>query len=213
MNFLDPNILDYALKFTTPPSEILQELNRETNYKVLMPRMMSSPLMGSFLSFISNIIKPKYILEIGTYTGYSAICLAEGLIQNGELHTIEINEELSDFSLKYFKKANLDQKIKLHNGNAIEIIPTLNMKFDLIFIDADKKNYCHYYELALSKIKKGGYILIDNVLWNGKVLKKAKEKDFETKEIQKLNKHIQSDERVRNMLIPLRDGVMVCQVL
>tara|TARA_B100000073_G_C23300692_1_gene398508 strand:- start:27 stop:536 length:510 start_codon:yes stop_codon:yes gene_type:complete len=169
--------------------------------------------MGSFLTMISTIIQPKYILEIGTYTGYSAICLSKGLIKDGELHTIEINAELEDFANKYFQKAKIENKIKQHIGHALEIIPKINLSFDLIFIDADKKNYCKYYELAIQKLKKGGVILIDNVLWSGKVLEKIKKNDHETQAIIKLNQMIANDTRVNNMLLPLRDGVMICKLL
>ena len=213
MDFLSESILNYSRKFSSPQNKILKELERETQYKILMPRMMSGHLMGSFLQFISKMIEPTYILEIGTYTGYSAICLASGLQKDGELHTIEINEELEDFASKYFKKAKLDKKIKMHIGDAKDIIPNLNQTFNIIFIDLDKKNYCLYYEIALTKIKKGGYIIIDNVLWSGKVLEKAKTNDIETKEIQKLNQKIEEDDRVENLLLPLRDGVMICKVL
>ena len=213
MDFLPEPILNYSRKFSSPQNKVLKELERETQYKILMPRMISGHLMGSFLQLISTIIKPKYILEIGTYTGYSAICLASGLQKDGELHTIEINEELEDFASKYFKKAKLDNKIKMHIGDAKDITPNLTQTFDIIFIDADKKNYCLYYEIALTKIKKGGYIIIDNVLWSGKVLEKAKTNDIETKEIQKLNQKIEDDDRVENLLLPLRDGVMICKVL
>ena len=213
MDFLSESILNYSRKFSSPPNKVLKELERETQYKVLMPRMMSGHLMGSFLQFISKMIEPTYILEIGTYTGYSAICLASGLQKDGELHTIEINEELEDFASKHFKKAKLDNKIKMHIGDAKDITPNLTHTFDIIFIDADKKNYCLYYEIALKKIKEGGYIIIDNVLWSGKVLEKAKTNDIETKEIQKLNQKIEQDDRVENILLPLRDGVMICKVL
>ena len=213
MDFLHEGILNYAQNFTSKPNKILQELARETKYKVLMPRMMSSQLMGSFLTMISTMIKPKYILEIGTYTGYSAICLSKGLIKDGELHTIELNAELEDFANKYFQKAKIENKIKQHIGHALEIIPTINLSFDLIFIDADKKNYCKYYELAIQKLNKGGVILIDNVLWSGKVLEEIKKNDHETQAIKKLNQMITNDTRVNNMLLPLRDGVMICKLL
>ena len=213
MNFISNDIINYAQKFTKKQEKILADLERETHYKILMPRMISGHLMGTFLQLISNMTNPKNILEIGTYTGYSAICLASGLQKNGKLHTIEINPELKDISTKYFKKANLDKKIELHIGDAKHIIPTLNMSFDLIFIDADKKNYLHYYELALKKANKGGYILIDNVLWSGKVLHPAKKNDIETLEIQKLNQKIQNDNKVENMLLPIRDGLMICKIL
>ena len=213
MDFLNQDILDYAQKFSSQPSKILKALDRETQYKVLMPRMISDQLMGSFLQLISSMVRPKYILEIGTYTGYSAICLAKGLQKNGQLHTIEINPELEDLACKYFKKMQLENQITLHIGNAINIIPKIGYLFDIIFIDADKKNYCHYYELAIKKLNKGGFILIDNVLWSGKVLKKPKKNDIETQEIKKLNQKILDDDRVENMILPLRDGIMICKLL
>ena len=213
MEFLNKNIIDYAREFSTKPTQLLQDLERETQYKILMPRMLSGHLMGSMLQFISSIKQPKYILEIGTYTGYSALCLAQGLQENGHLHTIEINEELKDFASKYFKKSKLNEKITLHIGNALDVIPKIDILFDIIFIDADKKNYCAYYDLAIQKLNKGGLLLIDNVLWSGKVLSKPKKNDIETIEIQKLNQKITSDERVKNMILPLRDGLMICEVL
>ena len=213
MDFLNKDILDYTREFSTKPTQLLQDLERETKYKILMPRMLSGHLMGSMLQFISCIKQPNYILEIGTYTGYSAICLAQGLQENGHLHTIEINEELKDFAGKYFKKSKLNEKITLHIGNALDVIPKIDILFDIIFIDADKKNYCAYYDLAIQKLNKGGLLLIDNVLWSGKVLSKPKKNDIETIEIQKLNQKITSDERVKNMILPLRDGLMICEVL
>lgn len=213
MDFLNKDIIDYAREFSTKPTQLLQDLERETQYKILMPRMLSGHLMGSMLQFISSIKQPKHILEIGTYTGYSALCLAQGLQENGHLHTIEINEELKDFASKYFKKSKLNEKITQHIGNALDVIPKIDLLFDIIFIDADKKNYCAYYDLAIQKLNKGGLLLIDNVLWSGKVLSKPKKNDIETIEIQKLNQKITSDQRVKNMILPLRDGLMICEVL
>jgi len=213
MDILNKDILNYARKYTSKPSQLLQELERETQYKILMPRMLSGHLMGSMLQFLSYIKQPQNILEIGTYTGYSAICLAQGLREDGHLHTIEINEELKDFAYKYFKKAKLNKKITLHIGNALNIIPNLDVCFDIIFIDADKKNYCKYYELGIQKLKKGGLILIDNVLWSGKVLNKTTKNDNETQEIKKLNQKVMNDKRVENMILPLRDGLMICKLL
>ena len=213
MNFIDSKILDYSNQFTSNQSKLLEDLERETQYKILMPRMLSGKIVGNFLSMISHIKQPQNILEIGTYTGYSAICLAQGLQKTGTLHTIEINEELEYFALKYFKKANLEDKIHLHIGNALNIIPQINLYFDIIFIDADKKNYCKYYDLAINKLNKGGLLIIDNVLWSGKVLNEPKENDQETKEIQTLNKKILNDPKVNNILLPIRDGIMICQLL
>ena len=213
MVFLNEDILEYSKQFSSNPDKILTELARETQYKALMPRMMSDHLMGSFLTLISTMINPKTILEIGTYTGYSAICLSKGLKENGKIHTIEINPELEYFASKYFKKMQIQNKVKLHIGNALKIIPKMDIVFDLIFIDADKKNYNRYYELAITKLNKGGFILIDNVLWNGKVLTEPKKNDLETQAIKKLNETIMNDDRVNNMILPLRDGVMICQLL
>ena len=212
MDFLPNRLLEYCQNMTSN-DELLDELERETNYKILMPRMLSGKLIGQTLRLISGLKKPKYILEIGTYTGYSAICLAGGLTHDGELHTIEINQELENFSRKYFKKSGLENKIKLHTGNALEIIPNLQFKYDLVFIDADKKNYCKYYDLAMKKLTSGGCIIIDNVLWSGKVINKSNEKDVETNEIKKLNLMIKNDSRVRNTLLPIRDGIMICELL
>jgi len=213
MDFLNKDILNYAQQFTTQPNAVLKELERETHYKILMPRMLSGHLIGSLLQFFSYLKRPKYILEIGTYTGYSAICLAQGLQKEGHLHTIEINEELKDFSYKYFKKASLEDKITLHTGNALNVIPKINLLFDIIFIDADKKNYCKYYDLAINKLNKGGVLLIDNVLWSGKVLNEPKKNDAETIAIKKLNQKIIDDSRVENILLPVRDGLMICKLL
>ncbi|MAQ31282.1 MAG: methyltransferase [Flavobacteriales bacterium] len=213
MNFIDSKILNYSNQFTSNQSKLLEDLERETQYKILMPRMLSGKMVGKFLSMVSQIKQPLHILEIGTYTGYSAICLAQGLQKTGTLHTIEINKELEDFALKYFKKANLKDKINLHIGNALNIIPQINLYFDIIFIDADKKNYCKYYDLAINKLNKGGLLIIDNVLWSGKVINEPKENDQETKEIQTLNKKILHDPRVNNILLPIRDGIMICQLL
>ena len=212
MDFSPKEILDYCHNMTSN-NKLLEELDRETNYKILMPRMLSGKLVGQLLRFISNMKQPQHVLEIGTYTGYSAICLADGLKKNGELHTIEINQELEAFCKKYFNKAGLEKKIKLYIGNALDIIPTLNYKYDIVFIDADKKNYCQYYKLAINKLKKGGCIIIDNVLWSGKVTKVTKKNDLETSEIKKLNLLIQNDSRVRNTLLPIRDGIMICELL
>ncbi len=212
MDFLPKQILEYCHNMTSN-NKLLEELDRETNYKILMPRMLSGKLVGQLLRFISNIKQPKYILEIGTYTGYSAICLADGLKKNGELHTIEINQELETFCKTYFQKAGLEKKIKLHIGNALDIIPNLKYQYDIVFIDADKKNYCQYYNLAMQKLRKGGCIIIDNVLWSGKVIKETDKNDPETSEIKKLNLLIKNDVRVRNTLIPIRDGLMICELL
>lgn len=208
MNFLSEEILDYCQNNSTPEIEALRKLNRETHAKVLKARMLSGHLQGNVLATFSHMIRPKRVLEIGTFTGYSAICLAQGLTENGILHSIEINEELESMIKNYISEANLTEKIQLHIGNALEIIPNLPEMFDLVFIDADKLNYSAYYDLVLPKVKIGGFIIADNVLWSGKVVDpKAKDKD--TLSMLAFNKKIQEDERVFNTLFPIRDGLMV----
>ena len=208
MNFIDEKYLNYAEAHTKAEPAILAELNRETNANVLYPRMLSGHLQGRLLAMISNMIKPEFILEIGTYTGYSAICLSEGLQPHGKLVTIDINEELEELVKSYFDRSENGNRIKHITGNAMEIIPGLAMNFDLIFIDADKTNYSNYYDLVFPKLNKGGYILADNVLWSGKVLN-DKEVDDDTKALITFNKKIQADERVENILLPVRDGIML----
>ncbi len=209
MNFLPAEIEMYAEKFTQPESKILQELNRETNAHVLQPRMLSGHLQGRLLSLISKMIQPSLILEIGTYTGYSAICMAEGLRKEGVLHTIEVNEELKDIILSYITKARLQEKIKLHIGNAKEIIPRINGSFDLIFIDADKENYSAYFDLTVDRTKQGGFIIADNVLWSGNVLKPFHQMDAETKALSEYTEKVYADDRVESLLLPVRDGLLI----
>ena len=206
---MDKKLEDYIIDHTSPEAKLLQELNRETHVKVLFPRMMSGHLQGKFLEMVSWMIRPKRILEIGTYTGYSALCLASGLSENGLIHTIEIDPELEDFIMKYVEKAGLTDRVKLHIGNAIDIIPHLNESFDLVFIDADKENYLNYYNLIFDKVRKGGFILADNALWDGKVIKTEQKLDKETSGIIEFNDFVQDDKRVENVLLPFRDGVMV----
>ena len=203
----------YCETNTTKENELLYRLNRETNIKVLRPRMLSGQVQGKFLSMISKMIKPLNILEIGTYTGYSALCLAEGLQTNGELHTIEIDEELEEIILRYFNLSAYKNKLHLHIGNALDIIPALNKTWDLVFIDAEKKEYLHYYEMILPYLKKGGFILVDNVIWSGKVLEDVAQNDADTKAIMEFNDYIQNDHRVENVLLPLRDGVLLIEKL
>ena len=210
MDFLNKKLSDYIHSHCETENELLFELNRETHEKVLNPRMLSGHLQGKFLQLFSTLIKPKNILEIGTYTGYSAICLAKGLKQDGMLYTIDINEELEDFAKKYFTKSGLSNQITQIIGNALDIIPTLNQSFDLIFIDADKENYCAYYDLIFDKLNTGGYIIADNVLWGGKVLENENI-DKETLGIQNYNKKAHKDPRVKNILLPIRDGLMICK--
>ena len=203
----------YILDHTKEEDSLLAELSRETNLKAMYPRMLSGHLQGKFLEMTSCMINPKAILEIGTYTGYSAICLAKGLSDDGVLHTIEINQELRSFSDKYFDKAGLKFKIQQHIGSALDIIPHLDDIFDLVFIDADKENYLNYYKLVFDKVKTGGFILADNALWDGKVTNNPDQHDKETKGIVEFNKYIQQDKNVENMLLPLRDGIMMVRKL
>lgn len=200
---------DYAEQFTTPETATLASLNRETNLKVAMPVMLSGHLQGAFLSMISKMIRPQNILEIGTYTGYSAICLAQGLPHDGQLHTIDINEELQDLCFRYFCEAGLEKKIVQHIGNAADIIPQLHQQFDLVFIDADKQNYHLYYDLVIEQLPVGGFILADNVLYDGEVILPESEQSKNAKAIHAFNEKIKSDDRIEHILVPLRDGIMM----
>ncbi|MBN2236200.1 MAG: O-methyltransferase [Bacteroidales bacterium] len=206
---IDPKIVKYTEEHSSPHSDLLNELYRETHLKVMHPRMLSGSQQGKFLSMISRMIQPKSILEIGTYTGYSAICLAEGLDANGKLYTLELNQELEAIASKYFNKSGLEKKIVQYFGNALELIPEMNLEFDLVFIDADKENYPMYYQLVFDKLKSGGYLLVDNVLWSGKVVEPIKKSDKDTKGIVTFNQMVQEDERAENVLLPLRDGLML----
>ena len=205
MNFISDDIMNYATGHSETEPILLKNLYRETNLKVLNPRMISSSFQGRLLSFLSKLINPKYILEVGTYTGYSSLCLCEGLKKNGEIHTIDKNEELSTIQRKYFNKSVFKNQIVQHLGNAINIIPKLNFDFDLIFIDADKENYIKYFDLVFPKLNSGGLLITDNVLWSGKVLKK--DLDRETKIIKKYNSKLNKDKRIKNLLLPIRDGL------
>lgn len=208
MDFLPPAIEQYVQNHSSEEMQVLQELSRETQAKVLRPRMLSGHIQGLFLQMISKLIRPERILEIGTYTGYSAICLAQGLNENGLLHTIDVNDELESIIRKYVDKAGLANKISLHIGNALSIIPTLKETWDLVFIDADKENYLNYYHLVFNQVKPGGWIIADNVLWSGKVVD-DNEDDIETQAIRQFNEFIHADERVEHLLLPLRDGLMM----
>jgi len=201
------NIEEYILNHSDKEDPILAELNRETNLKILRPRMLSGHLQGKILEMISKMIRPEKILELGTYTGYSAICLAKGLKENGVLHSVEINDELEDFISKYIKKARLDNKIKLHFGDARKIVPEINDQFDLVFIDADKREYLEYYNIVFDFVKQGGFILADNVLWSGKVIKLDSPDDEYTKGIFEFNEFIKNDDRIEKVILPLRDGL------
>ena len=209
MDFLPDKIDQYVEQHSENEPELLQQLNRETHLKILQPRMLSGAYQGRVLSMISKLVNPKHILEIGTYTGYSALCLAEGMQPNGELHTIDINEELYDFQRKYFDKSLYGNQIHQHLGNALEIIPRLNKTFDLVFIDADKENYPNYFEIIMDKLNPGGIILSDNVLWSGKVIEPVKEDDLDTKALIEYNAHLKEDCRIETIILPIRDGLTI----
>ena len=208
-DIVNNKIEDYIRKNSSKEPEILKDLNKETHLKVLNPRMLSGHIQGRFLSIITKLIKPKKILEIGTYTGYSAICMAEGLIEKGIIHTIDINEELVSIQNKYFAKSKCNNSIIQHVGDARSTIKSINEKFDLVFLDADKENYTEYYELVIEKVKKGGLIIADNVLWTGKVVEPKKDDDELTQYLIDFNKMINEDDRVENIILPLRDGLNV----
>lgn len=209
MEFIDELIKNYCEKFTDAETEFLTKLNRETHLKVSQPRMLSGHLQGRFLSFMSKLIQPKNILEIGTYTGYSALCLAEGLAANGKLITIDPNEETNYFAKKYFNESPYSSKIELLEGLALAVIPNLNITFDLVFIDADKKNYLNYFNVVIDKVRSGGIIIADNVLWSGKVITEENKMDADTLAIHKFNEAVNKDERVESLLLPVRDGLMI----
>lgn len=201
----------YILDHTSPETVYLRELDRETNLNILGSRMLSGHLQGQILSMISRMIKPRYILEIGTFTGYSALCLAEGLAVGGKLHTIEIDDELEPIAKKYFLKAGIVDRIIRHIGDARAIIPEIGEEFDLVFIDADKREYCEYYQLIIDRVPVGGFILADNVLWDGKVVEPNATNEEQTRGILEFNELIQNDPRVKNVILPVRDGIMVIQ--
>jgi predicted O-methyltransferase YrrM len=206
---IPPSIESYACDYSTEESLVLSQLNRETHLKVNLPIMLSGHLQGKVLEFISHMIQPKQVLEIGTYTGYSAICLAAGLKEHGELHTIDINEELYDMCQSYFEKAGLSKKIIQHIGHAADIIPRIDCIFDLVFIDADKQNYHLYYDLVIDQLPIGAYILADNVLYDGEVLLAQEEQSKNAKAIQAFNEKIRADKRVIQVLLPIRDGLLL----
>jgi caffeoyl-CoA O-methyltransferase len=206
---IHPVYEDYAEKHTSPELEILKQLSRETNLKILQPRMLSGHLQGKFLEILSLMLNPTQVLEIGTYTGYSAIAMAQGLKKNGKIHTIEINEELESFVLQHFEEAGLSEKINLYIGNALEIIPQIEQTFDLVFIDADKENYINYFELVFDKVRKGGIIIADNVLWSGKVITDSNANDKDTNGLKAFNEYIMNHSLIENVLLPFRDGLMV----
>ena len=213
MEFFDPLLNAYVESHTDDEPELLKQLSRETYAKVLMPRMLSGHLQGRVLSMLCHMIRPRRILEIGTFTGYSALCMAEGLTEDGLLYTIDINEELADMVNKYILLSGKSSQVKTLIGNALEMIPTLNETFDLVFIDADKVNYSRYYDLVFDKVRKGGFMIGDNVLWSGKVLGTYEGLDEDTKAIMDFNKKVQNDTRVEKVLFPVRDGLMVIRKL
>lgn len=210
-DLIDHKIQYYCDEHTSEEDRILYELYRETNLKILRPRMLSCKSQGTFLKMISRLVRPKRILELGTYTGYSTICLADGLQEDGKIYTIEKNPELKDIIEKYFQKSNISNKTNLLIGNALEIIPALDETWDLIFMDADKVNYINYYKLLIPKLSQNGIILVDNALWSGKVIEEVKHNDKDTQAILEFNDFVQQDENVINMILPFRDGIMMIE--
>jgi len=209
MDFLPKGIDKYSTDYTQAESELLSQLNRETHVKMLIPRMLSGHMQGRIISAISHMMRPKHVLEIGTYTGYSALCFAEGLAKDGKITTIDMNEELTPMVEKYFSKSNYANQIDFKIGNAIDVIPTVEGPFDLVFIDADKENYSNYFDLVIDKVPSGGFILADNVLWSGNVLKAEADMDKNTLAIHEFNQKVHLDPRVENVLFPIRDGIMM----
>ncbi len=210
MDFLPPDIELYAGQHTLEEPPLLQKLSRETHAKVLMPRMLSGNMQGRLLAAISHMLRPSRILEIGTFTGYSALCLAEGLAENGKIITLDINEELETMVRRFIREAGLEASVDYRIGNALELIPSIDEVFDLVFIDADKINYQHYYNLVIDKVRKGGFIIADNVLWSGKILlKDGKKADKDTQALLDFNDSVHQDPRVENVLLPVRDGLMI----
>lgn len=209
MEFIDQKLDDYVCLHTTEEDDLLKELNRQTHLKVLQPRMLSGHFQGRFLSMISKMIQPTSILEIGTYTGYSALCLAEGLSKDGKIITIDKNAELEEFVRNFFNKSAYREQIEYIIADAMQYIPSIKQNFDLVFIDADKSNYLNYYKLAIEMIPSGGYILVDNVLWSGKVIDEKAKNDKDTKAIIEFNEFVKNDFRVDNVLLPIRDGLFL----
>ncbi len=213
MHFISDDLENYSAEHSENEPELLEQLNRETHQKILQPRMLSGHFQGRVLSMLSKLINPQHILEVGTYTGYATLCLAEGLKDNGTIDTIDVNEELYDFQKKYFDRSQWNTQIKQHLGDALEIIPKLGKKFDLVFIDADKENYVNYFHLIVPLMNKGGVILSDNVLWSGKVLEPVKPNDTSTAVLIEYNKLLKDDPRVETVLLPIRDGLTVSRVI
>lgn len=209
MEFISKKLDDYVCAHSEDEPQLLYDLNRETHINVLRPRMLSGHFQGRVLSMLSHMIQPKNVLEIGTYTGYSALCFAEGLAENGKITTIDKNEELEDLVNEYVAKSDYKDQIKCIIGNAMELIPSMDEVFDLVFIDADKSNYINYYNMVIDKVEKGGYIIIDNILWSGKVLEPVAPNDVDTQVLVELNKMVHEDRRVQEVLFPIRDGLLV----
>jgi len=209
MDFLPPEILAYCEAHTSPESDLLRQLNRNTHAHVLRPRMLSGHLQGRFLSMIAHMVRPRRILEIGTYTGYSALCLAEGLADDGLLITLDNNDELEDFARAYWNQSPYADRIDFRLGHAPDLIPTLDETFDLVFIDADKKNNSLYYDLVFDKVRTGGIILVDNVLWSGKVATTGPKIDKDTQKVLEFNQKVHEDPRAEHVLLPIRDGLMM----
>lgn len=209
MEFIDPKIEQYAIRHSAPETELLEKINRDTWAEVLMPRMLSGPLQGRILAMFSKMIQPGIILEIGTYTGYSAICLSEGLAPDGRLITIDINDELEKRVRSYFAQCTNPNQFDYRVGNALEIIPEIKEELDLVFIDADKVNYLSYYHLVFDKVRKGGIIIADNVLWSGKILDPKEKMDEDTKALVEFNTYVSTDHRVDPLMMPVRDGLMI----
>lgn len=210
---IEPEIEAYCEAHTTEESDLLRRLYRETHLQTINPRMASGQLQGQFLSLVSKMIRPRRILEIGTFTGYSAICLAEGLTDDGILHTVEVNEEYEERIRRCFSESADGGKMMLHIGDAKEIVPTLNEEWDLVFIDAEKTDYRDYYEMVFPQVRKNGFMLIDNTLWNSKVVHEVRHNDHDTQAVMAFNDRVQRDPRVRNLLLPFRDGLMMIEKL
>lgn len=207
MEFIAKALHDYVVAHSQEEPPLLKELARATHLKVLQPRMLSGPLQGRFLSLLSKLIQPKNILEVGTFTGYATLCLAEGLPQDGCIDTLDINEELEDFQRSFFDRSPWGKQIHQHIGNALDVIPKMNKTYDLVFIDADKKNYLKYIEMVLPKVRAGGLILSDNVLWSGKVLESTQKNDTDTAVLKEFNQHLANHPELETVLLPLRDGL------
>ena len=212
MHFLSEELENYAAQHTENEPLLLQELNKRTHLNVLQPRMISGHFQGRFLSLLSKMVQPRTILEIGTYTGYATLCLAEGLHPEGVLHTIDIKEELTDLQREFFDRSGYGSRIVQHLGKAADIIPALDTTFDLVFIDADKQNYAHSFDLVIEKMNCGGIILSDNVLWSGKVVEEVKHNDKHTQALMAYNQKIKDDPRVETVLLPIRDGITLSRV-